>query len=35
MIKPDKIRILSGQLFIIIINKTINKIIDRKGMMNY
>lgn len=31
MIKPDKIRILSGQLFII----TINKIIDRKGMMNY
>ena len=31
MIKPDKIRILSGELFII----TINKIIDRKGMMNY
>ena len=31
MIKPDKIRILSGQLLII----TINKIIDRKGMMNY
>lgn len=31
MIKPDKIRILSGELFII----TINKIIDRKGMMKY
>ena len=31
MIKLDKIRILSGQLLII----TINKIIDRKGMMNY
>ena len=35
MIKLDKIRILSGQLFIITINKIINKIIDRKGMMNY
>ena len=31
MIKLDKIRILSGWLFII----TINKIIDGKGMMNY
>lgn len=31
MIKPDKIRILSGQLFII----TINKNIYRKGMMKY
>ena len=35
MIKPDKIRILSGYLFIITINQIINKIIDRKGMMNY
>ena len=34
MIKLDKIRILSGWLFIITI-KTINKIINRKGMMNY